>query len=354
MIIACPACATRYVVPDTAIGVDGRTVRCAKCKHSWFQEGTLELSEVVPPPPPPAPPPPPPPVPEPAPQPEPEPTLPPEPEPEPESALPPEPETEAEAETEAAPSEPGAEPDSNAEPEPEAEADPEADSRPGFSEDIVPEDVGFAAQHIPIEPIPREPPAPDSDEQLEGQEAIDPGPVDPPESLGEAVPPPAEENYEEVEYEYSQFDHEPPFGGRRNTVRLWTIAAAVFALIAMGTIVAVNYWGLPEWVPVERPEFAQENPDLSFEFPADEQAKRTEPSGTEVFYVNGVIVNNGSETRRVPEILVKLRDAQDAERYSFEIRAPTPELAPGERVEIHHAEADVPAGVRFAEFGWKP
>jgi predicted Zn finger-like uncharacterized protein len=39
MIIACPACATRYVVPDSAIGVEGRTVRCAKCRHSWFQEG---------------------------------------------------------------------------------------------------------------------------------------------------------------------------------------------------------------------------------------------------------------------------------------------------------------------------
>jgi len=39
MIIACPACSTRYVVPDSAIGVDGRTVRCANCRHSWFQSG---------------------------------------------------------------------------------------------------------------------------------------------------------------------------------------------------------------------------------------------------------------------------------------------------------------------------
>ncbi|MBS0255435.1 MAG: zinc-ribbon domain-containing protein [Proteobacteria bacterium] len=59
MIIACPACLTRYAVPDTMIGVEGRTVRCAKCRHSWFQEGP-ELAPMaepaVPPPPPPPPP----------------------------------------------------------------------------------------------------------------------------------------------------------------------------------------------------------------------------------------------------------------------------------------------------------
>ena len=292
MIIACPACTTRYVVPDSAIGVEGRTVRCAKCRHSWFQEGpVLELREPV-----------------------------------------------AEVPSEPSPQPPPAPPSEV--PPPSDYDEPAEPAAPGAAfEEPTPEPAAGAEAFAEPEPVEDEPSAPPPDYDEPAPALVETAP---------APEPVADED------DYSQFDYAPPFRSRRNPLKLWTAAAAVFALLALGTIGAVSYWGLPDWVPVSRPTFAVEQPDLVLTFPPDQQDRRTLPNGTEYFGASGTVRNVGRETRSVPSILIVLRDARERIVYSWEVTPPRSSLAPGETMTINEAVTDVPRSAKFAEIGWKP
>jgi predicted Zn finger-like uncharacterized protein len=47
MILICPACDARYRIADTAVPLEGRMVRCASCKHGWFQPGAEAVADAT-------------------------------------------------------------------------------------------------------------------------------------------------------------------------------------------------------------------------------------------------------------------------------------------------------------------
>ena len=47
MIVSCPSCATRYLIDPTALGGEGRTVRCAKCSHAWREKAPADMPKRV-------------------------------------------------------------------------------------------------------------------------------------------------------------------------------------------------------------------------------------------------------------------------------------------------------------------
>ena len=153
----------------------------------------------------------------------------------------------------------------------------------------------------------------------------------------------------------SSFAHEPPFRPRRNPAKLWTIAAASFAVVAVGAVGAVSQFGLLGWVPFSaHASFADGPPDLALDFPPGRQDRRSLPDGTQFFGVSGTITNVGKERRAVPKLLILLRNDHAHVVYSWQVTPAKRVLAPGEAESVVEAVTDIPRSAKFAEIGWQP
>lgn len=305
MILICPNCATRYVVPDNAIGIDGRQVRCANCKHSWFQESTpIKIDEVETPP------------------------------------------------ATIAPKSVQPEP-----PKKDSHADKPAETpqRDGFGP-VKAEKTSSRAENdkavindapsIKAQPSEPKTPAPDaaqdinkdnlfSDNRLNQIQEKEPSQNEYREAF---APPPA-----------APFDHEPPFKPRRNHAKLWTMAALTFAIIIAITAGALWYSGALQG------SLATQTTTSRLEITLGENNEINETvDGRRFFIASGTIINPTNDTLKVPDMIATLLDNDERGIYSWEIPAPVDELEAGGSVDFSGAARDnVPRAASSVAVAWK-
>jgi hypothetical protein len=143
---------------------------------------------------------------------------------------------------------------------------------------------------------------------------------------------------------------EPTRRPRRNRARMWTIIAVLAGLLMVGAVVALQVFGLPEfvrrvWLPVQNANALTLTGDV---------ARTRLESGQDLVTLHGEITNTSDEPQRVPQIRAELRDAQNNVIHSWSIAPPVRDLEPRRTVRFDSAERDVPVSGRTLSLSFGP
>jgi predicted Zn finger-like uncharacterized protein len=286
MILTCPKCATRYIVPDSAIGHEGRQVRCAACRHSWFQDAAP-------------------------------------------LAMPPQ----AQAPVQAAPVQQVV--------QPQPVADPQPQDTPAVAST---EPVAPTAPPETVAPATVEPAAAAEEETPPWLAAPAQAPVPAPAATN-SYPAYADYGNIHAEPQFGLPEEAPARRARRNPARYWTLGTIALALIAAAAGGALWYFGPPSWAVNLGLAANRNDPQLLFYLPKPPERRKL-PSGEEYFAFSGRIVNSSDEELAVPPIVVELRDAQGRLVFSWMTKADKARLKPNEEARVAESRLDIPKNAR--------
>jgi hypothetical protein len=148
--------------------------------------------------------------------------------------------------------------------------------------------------------------------------------------------------------DYDPFD-EPAPPRKRSGIR-WTIAALIALVSVLLGGAALLYWKAPQVLTQLGLPIGGASTPLVF---SDKNvALQARPDGSKLFIVSGKVLNPTGSSQHVPDIRIRLIDAQGSEVYSWRITPAVRTLDPQASFDFNGAKVDVPNGAKTVQLSF--